>query len=617
MTVAVLQGAVLGLLLTAGVSAAQDERSKANEPGSSHAIAMHGSPELPAGFNAFPYARADAPKGGRIVFGEHGSFDGLNPYILRGRAPFAVRDYVVESLMARSWDEPFSLYGLLAERIDTPEDRRWVEYHLNPAATFSDGSPVRPEDVLWTIRTLIESGKPNYAAYFRDVVDMRVSGPQSVRFEFSAPNRELPLMIGLMPVLSEKSFRGRTFGETPLVPLVGSGPYVVEQVAPGRSMTLRRNPDYWGADLPASRGRYNLDVIEYQYFRDHTALWEAFKAGQVSVYRAADPARWEEAKTLPAARAGHIQRSEIGHERASGMRGFVFNTRRPQFADRRVREALSLAFDFRWLNSRLFSDNFQRIESYFGGSDLAHRGAATGREYDLLKPYVDTLPAGALTAGWRPSMGQGDGRNRANLRQARQMLVDAGWRYSRGALRNAEGKRFAFDILLTSYADERVAGIFVEALKPLGISATVRVIDDAQYRELMTVYDFDMTVGQWWLSLSPGDEQRLYWGGMGVETPGTRNYMGADHPAIEAMIEAMLRAKTRQEFTAAVRALDRVLSSGIYVIPFWREKADRYLWWDHVDRPEATPLYGYRADVWWSTSLGARRAATESTGDDL
>ncbi|MCI4661409.1 MAG: extracellular solute-binding protein [Neomegalonema sp.] len=519
--------------------------------------------------------------------------------MLKGSAPYVLKEQVYESLMARSWDEPFSLYGLLAESIETPEDRRWVVFHLNPKARFSTGDPVRPEDVLWTVHTLIEQGKPNYAEFFRDVTQMKKIGPHAVRFDFAKSNRELPLMLGLMPVLSKKAESARKFGSDALTPLVGSGPYRVGVVEPGRLLTLERDPNYWGRELPANRGRHNFDVVEYQFYRDSIAQWEAFKAGQVSILAVNDPAKWRELEVLPAMIEGRIKRAEIEHSRASGMRGFVFNTRRPLFDDRRVRQALSLAFDFKWLNERLFEGTYRRIESYFSGSELAHAGAAGGLERALLIPFKDSLPDGVLDSGWRPTDGIGDGRNRVNLRRARELLMEAGWEYRDGALRNALGQPFVFEMLLTSYSDERVAQIFSEALEPLGIQLEIRIVDDAQFRERLMVYDFDMTVYRWWLSLSPGDEQRLYWGSLGVDTPGTRNYMGVDSPAVEAMIDTMLAAKSREEFRAAVKALDRVLSAGVYVIPFWEEKADRYAWWDEMARPEVTPLYGYRPDVWW------------------
>ena len=576
----------------------------AHAAGPAHGIAMIGEPALAAGFAHLPYADPDAPKGGEVVYGEVGGFDNLNPHITQGRYAWGMRVHVFESLMARSHDEPFTLYGLLAETIETPEDRSWVEFHLRPEARFADGAPVTVDDVIFSLETLRDRGRGNMRRYYGEVETIDRVGERGLRLHFRAPeagprNQELPLLLGLMPIHQQAWWQGREFDATTLEAPVGSGPYVVEAVEPNRSIRFRRNPDYWAADLPVRRGFDNYDTIRYEYFRDQNARFEAFKTGEVRVYREGDPVRWAEGYDFPAARDGRVQTGELAHGRPSGMRGFVFNTRRPLFRDLGVRRALEAAFDFEWINATLHQGRFQRITSYFANSDLAHSGPAEGRELELLHPFADELPAGTLEAGWRPTVGDGSGRDRQRLRRARDLLAEAGWRVQDGELRNAAGEPFAFEILVRGVADENVAELFAGLLQPLGIQVSVRLVDSAQYQERRTAYDYDMLVNRWWLSLSPGSEQGFYWGSDGVETPGTRNYMGVASPAIDAMVAAITEARDRETFTAAVRALDRVLSAGTYVIPFWYQQTDWFAWWQEQRFPPP-PLYGYRPEVWWS-----------------
>ncbi|MEM1419172.1 MAG: extracellular solute-binding protein [Pseudomonadota bacterium] len=565
----------------------------------SHGVAIQGEPALPPDFRSFTYVNPEAPKGGSITYGERGSFDSFNPYIRDGRSVWGVRAHVVESLMERSWDEPFSVYGLLAESIEIPEDRSWVAFQLRSEARFSSGAPVTIDDVIWSWEILRDKGKPYYRNLFSQVQSIERQGEFGLRVEFKGPNQELPLTLGLMPVLERASWEDREFGKGGLDPVTGSGPYVLESFEAGRRVVFRKNPDYWGADLPINKGRHNFDEIEYLYFQDKTALWEAFKVGDVSQFRETDPAHWAEAYGFPAVLNGRALKGEIPHQRASGMNGFVFNTRNALFDDRRVREAFALAFDYEWINARFFRGGKTRIQSYFSGSALGFEGAAEGREKELLAPFAGDLPPGTLEDGWRPPRGAGDGRNRTNLRQATKLLAEAGWTVQDGVLRDAAGAPFEFEILLVSSEDERIADIFVKDLRRLGIVASKRLVESAQYQARLNDYDFDMIVRRWWLSLSPGEEQRFYWGSGGVETRGTRNYMGANDPAIDAMVDALLVAKTQADFQAATRALDRVLSSGIYVIPFGYETEDRFGWWSGFEKPDDAAIYGYRPDVWW------------------
>jgi peptide/nickel transport system substrate-binding protein len=571
-----------------------------------HGIAMHGEPALPPDFAHLPYADPAAPKGGRIAFGVVGGFDSLNPWIVKGRAPAEIRAHTVESLLGRSWDEPFALYGLLAETVETPEDRSWVEFRLRPEARFSNGAQVTVDDVLWSMRTLAEKGRPGFRNVWSKVASAEQTGPLSVRFTFSEIDREAPMILGLAPVFSRAQWEGRDFAEPSMTPVIGSGPYVVDAVEAGRFLSLRRDDAYWGRHLPINAGRHNLDEIRVEYFRDGQAHFDAFKAGEVTFFRDGDPARWAEGYDFAAARDGRIVRAEIPHQRPTGMYGFVFNTRRPIFADRRVREALTVAFNFEWINSALFRDAYRRIESYFDNSALAHVGAAAGAERALLEPFAADLPPGALEGPWAPPASDGDERNRRNLRMAARLLEEAGWTVRDGALRDAAGAPFAFEILLDGATEERVAGVFRDALATLGIAATVRAVDSAQYEARRTDYDFDMIVNRWGMSLSPGNEQRLYWGRAGVTAPGTRNYMGVDSPAVEAAIDALVAARDAEGFAAAARALDRALSWGVYVIPFWYEPGSRIAHDATLRRPERLPIYGdwigWAPEVWWQAA---------------
>jgi peptide/nickel transport system substrate-binding protein len=565
----------------------------------SHGIAMYGEPALPADFQHLPYADPDAPPGGRLVLGETGAFDSLNPYILKGNAPWPIQALTVESLMARSYDEPFTLYGLLAESVETPPDRSWVEFTLRPEARFSDGAPVTVEDVIWSFETLGLQGHPRYRNAWGGVRSVRRTGRRSVRIDFAEPNRELPLLLGLRPVLQKAQWQGKDFASAANTAVIGSGPYVLDAYEPGRFIEFRRDPDWWGRDLPINRGFNNFERIRFEYFRNQDALWEAVKAGGISIFADNDPVRWVEGYDFAAATEGTLQRSEIAHQRPTGMEGFVFNTRRAIFADRRVREALALTFDWEWINSRLFRDGYERIASYFDNSPLGFEGPARGRERDILLPFADSLPEDTLRAGWRPPTSDGSGRDRRNLRRAGALLDEAGWPVGAGGVRrDGQGRALAFEILVASTRDETLASLWRDSLARIGVPVAVRLVDEAQYIARRTDYDYDMIVNRWAMSLSPGTEQRLYFGSAGRETPGTRNYMGVADPAVDAAIEAMLATDDPGEFQAAVRALDRVLSSGIYVIPFGVLPDDRIVWRAGLGHPDRTSLYGWWG--WWA-----------------
>ena len=571
-----------------------------------HGIAMYGDPALPADFTHLPQANPDAPKGGRITFGEAGSFDSLNPFITKGAAPAAIASLTVETLMGRSYDEPFTLYGLLADSIDTDDARSYVAFTLREGAKFSDGTPVTVDDVLWSFQTLGEQGNPRYATAWKKIASSEVTGPRTVKFTFTEADREMPLLLGLRPILQKKQWEGKDFTLSSLEPPTGSGPYIVDQVEAGAYVTLKRNPDWWGRDLAFNKGLFNFDEIKYEYFADPTVMFEAFKAGEIDTYRESNPAKWASNYDIPRVQSGEVIKAEIAHKRPSGIEGLVFNTRKPIFADWRVREALIQAFNFELINQTLSGGVLPRISSYFSNSELAGDMAnpATAAVAALLDPFKADLLPGALE-GYSLPVSDGTEANRAGLRKAGALLTEAGWTVTDGVLKDAAGVPFAFEILLANGSTDTISAteIFVEALKRLGIEAKITTVDSAQYKERTTNYDFDMTSYIRSLSLSPGNEQTLYWGHEGVEKPGTRNWMGMNSPAAEAMIKAMVSAGNRADFVTATQALDRVLTSGRYVIPFWYSNVSRLAHKKDLHYPTYLQIYGdwlgFLPDVWW------------------
>ncbi len=571
-----------------------------------HAIAMYGDPALPPDFVSLPHANADAPAGGKIIFGESGGYDSLNPFIVKGATPAGISLLTVETLLGRSYDEAFSLYGVLAESVDTDEARSFVEFTLRTGAAFSDGSPVTPEDVLWSFEKLGTEGSPRYAAAWKKIAKSEKVGDRGVRFTFTELDRELPLLLGLRPILKKAQWEGKDFTATTLEAPIGSGPYVVGAFEPGKFISFVKNPNWWAKDLPFYNGQHNFDEVRYEYFGDGGIVFEAFKAGEISTYREANPAKWATNYDFPTVAAGDVVKSEIPHGRPSGIEGFVFNTRKPLFADWRVRQALIEAFNFELVNQTLNAGAVPRIASYYSNSELgAPAGvAASGRVAELLAPYKDALLPGALD-GYALPVSDGSEANRDNIRSATALLEQAGWQVKDGVLQDAAGTAFAFEILLVNGADDNIAAanIYVEALKRLGIAATVTTVDSAQYKERTTAYDFDMTHYIRSLSLSPGNEQTLYWGAGGITEPGTRNWMGMNSPAAEAMIKTMVSSKDRTEFVAATQALDRILITGRYVVPFSYSSVSRLAHIKQLQFPAKLPIYGdwlgFQPEVWW------------------
>ncbi len=571
-----------------------------------HGIAMYGEPALPPDFVSLPYANPDAPKGGSIVLGESGSFDSLNPFILKGSTAAGVAVHTMETLMGRSIDEPFSLYGLLAESVETDPDRTWVEFTLRPEAKFSDGSPVTVEDVMWSYETLGTLGHPRYQGTWAKVAKMEQTGEARIRFSFNAPDRELALLMGMRPILKKAQWQGKDFAESTLEVPTGSGPYIVETFEAGRTITYKRNPDYWGSGLAFNKGLNNLDKIRYDYFGDGDVTFQAFTSGETSSFRESNAGKWQTAYDFPAIAAGEVVKEELPHSRPSGITGLVMNTRNPIFADWRVREAMILAFNFEFINQTLNGGSEPRITSYFSNSFLGmDHGPATGKVAEMLAPFAADLAPGTVEGYALPESDASKSTDRGNMREATALLEEAGWTAQDGALKNAEGKPFAFEILLASGAadSEAVVNIYIEALKQLGIAPTVTAVDSAQYKERTNAYAFDMAWYTRALSLSPGNEQMLYWGAKGITEPGSRNWMGMNSPAAEAMITAMVSSGNADDFTAATQGLDRVLTAGRYVIPVWYSKISRLAHAKTLHHPEKLPLYGdwpgFQPEVWW------------------
>jgi peptide/nickel transport system substrate-binding protein len=573
---------------------------------SQHGIAMYGDPVLPPDFVSLPYANPDAPKGGRVVFGNTGGFDSLNPVVQKGTPPWQLRFWGYESLMARSRDEPFTLYGLLAESIRTAPNRSWVEFTLNPDARFSDGAPVTVEDVIWSYETLGTQGHQRYRGFHEVIESIEQTGPRDVRITFNSDNRELALIAGLRPILKKSQWEGKDFKASNLTDIpIGSGAYVVSDFQAGRFVNLTRNPDYWARDLPIRRGTQNYDDLRIEFYGDQTVLFEAFKAGELSVIREFNAEKWQNQFDFPAVQRGDVVKSEFLNKRPSGMTGLVMNSRRSMFADWRVREALMLAFNFEFINDTMTGGAQPRISSYFSNSELAMLpGPAADKVRALLEPFSDALLPGAIE-GYALPVSDGTARNRKNLRAAGGLLDEAGWQVTNGQRQDANGQPLQFTVLLRQ-ADggmQSVMDIYARALERLGIIVTVETVDDAQYYARLDAYDFDMSSYRVALSLSPGTEQRLYFGSKGVATPNTRNLMGIGSDAVDALIDTMLSSTSRQDFTAAVRALDRVLTSGRYVIPIWQYDIGRIAHIKQMQYPDTMPVYGdglwFMPEVWW------------------
>ncbi len=577
-----------------------------------HGIAMHGVPALPAAFAFMPYVNPDAPKGGRLIGGIAGTFDSLNPLIVRGVAVQQVRAYVIESLMTRGQDEPFTLYGLLAESIETDDERSFVTFRINSRARFSDGKPVAAEDVLFSWQLLRDKGRPNHRLYYAKVTKAEVLDQRTVRFDFGGvPDRELPLILGLMPVLPKHAVDPATFEETSLTPPIGSGPYTITNVRAGASVTMTRDPNYWGRDLPVNRGLWNFDEVRLDFYREANGQFEAFKRGLYDFRIEHEPLRWHEGYNFPAAQRGELIREEIATGLPKPTDYLVFNTRRAVFADIRVREALSLLFDFEWINRNYFFGLYGRSGGYFPTSELSAYGRMPdATERTLLRPFSASVRSDILDGTWRLPVSDSSGRDREALRRALALLGDAGYQLDGTVMRNRTTRDpFTFELLVTTREHERIALAFARDVKRAGIEVTIRTVDAVQFDQRRLSYDFDMIQNRWDQSLSPGNEQLFYWGSEAADVQGTRNYMGARDKTVDALVTAMLQARDRPPFVSAVRALDRVLMSGFYTIPLYNAERQWLARWNRIERPKADALSGILPETWWTSmpvTSGAR-----------
>lgn len=567
-----------------------------------HAIAMHGTPKYGADFKNFDYVNPNAPKGGVLRQATFGSFDTFNPFVIKGNAA-AGTGLVFETLMSSSMDEAFTEYGLVADSIEVPDNRAWVAFHINPKARFSNGTPITADDVVFTFEMLKQHGVPQYRYYYGDVQKVEATAPDRVLFTFkSADNRELPLILGQMPVLSKADWQGKDFSATTLTMPLGSGPYKLKSFELNRFLVYERDPNYWGKDLPVNRGLYNFDEIRFDVYRDTSVAVEAFKAGAYDLRQENEAKRWAVSYDFPAFYEGRVKKREFSHQLPSGMQGFVFNTRRAIFKDKRVREALQYVLDFNWLNTHLFYGSYHRTNSYFDNSYLAAKGLPSEQERALLEPYATQIDKRVFSQEIKPIEMQSS-NPRPELLKALDLLAQAGWHVKNGVLQNSAGEPFEFEILLDSSgaaAWERIALSFVRNLKKIGITAHIRVMDALQYKHRVDEFDFDMFVMVWGQSLSPGNEQRYFWGSAAALQQGSYNFAGIQDPVIDMLIEKIVSAKDEQALISATHALDRMLMWGFYVIPHWHMQGVRFVYWDKFGMPKAEPMHGINIMSWWA-----------------
>ena len=578
------------------------------EINTAHAIAMHGEPKYPDSFQYVDYTNPDAPKGGKIILSSTGSYDSFNPFILKGTAAAGIGN-LYETLTTGSSDEAFTEYGLIAKTIEWPDDRSWVAFTIREEAVWHDGKKISPEDVIWTFNTLMEKGHPFYKYYYGDVVEVIQENDNKVRFNFKGnTNLELPLIVGQLPVLPKHYWTNKNFEETSMDIPIGSGPYKIKNFDAGRTITYELDSDYWGKNIPIKKGTENFGVIQYEYYKDRSIEREAFKSGDIDLFSENTSKDWATSYDTPAVQNGLIKKELIEHQNPQGMQGFAFNTRKEIFEDKRVREALSYAFDFEWTNKNLFYNAYKRTNSFFENSELASSGVPLGGELDLLNDYRELLPQKLFQEEYNPPKTDGSGFMRKELQEATKLLQDAGWELQEGKLINKKsGSKFEFELLLVSPAFERIVLPFKDNLAKLGIDVSVRTIDSAQYQNRLDGFDFDMIVSTFSQSLSPGNEQRNFWGSDAAKTNGSRNIIGISNEVIDSLIEKVISAKDREDLIMTTRALDRVLLWNHYVIPQWHISAYRTLYWDIFDKPSVRPKYSLGTNTWW---VDADKAST-------
>lgn len=565
--------------------------------------AMGYEPKYPAGFEHFDYVNPDAPRGGSLDLPAFGSFDSLNPYPLKGQSANGLESLMFETLMVGSLDEPFSQYGLLADDVQLADNRLSVTYHINPRARFNDGSPVQAEDVVFSYETLRDKGHPRFRIYWSDIKRAEAIDAHTVRFEFAKVNPELHLIVGQIPIFSRAWVGDREFEKMALEQPITSGPYLIEKYDLGKYITYRRNPDYWGLDLNVRRGMFNFDRVTYKFYSDFTVLLEAFKAGEFDFNHEYNSKKWARDYIGSKFRSGEIIKKELPHSNNAGMQGFIFNLRKSLFQDIRVRKALTLALDFEWSNRNLFYNQYKRNDSYFSNSELAATGKPSEAELQLLEPFREQLPPALFEGPWQPPSTAAPASLRANLRQAKALLHEAGWDYRDGALRNDKGEAFTFNIILVQKGFERIVAPFARNLTKLGIEVEYRTVDPALYQRRRDKFEFDMIVAGFNQSQSPGNELMNMFHSSYADKEGSFNLMGIKNPVVDAMVEKVIYARDRQALVTAVHALDRVLLFGHYLIPQWYIGTHRIAYWDRFDYPDTLPLYydptSWMLSTWW------------------
>ena len=565
-----------------------------------HALTLYNeAPKYPADFKHFDYANPDAPKGGLFRLAGFGSFDSLNPFINKG-VPADDIGLIYDTLARQGLDEPFTEYGLIAGKIEKAPDNSWVRFYLRPEAKFNDGHPVRADDVVFSFQTLIKDGSPLYRSYYADVDQVIAEDPLKVLFKFKhTNNRELPLILGQLPVLPKHWWEGRDFSKGNLEIPLGSGPYKVAEVKAGRSVRYERVKDYWGKDLPVNKGFYNFDTLSTDYYRDNTVALEAMKAGAFDYWLEMSAKNWATAYDTPAVKEGRLIREEIPNGNPQGMQGFIFNLRKPIFQDVRVRQALSLLLDFEWTNKQLFNGAYTRTKSYFDNSDMGARGLPSPEELKILEPLRDQLPPQVFTDEFKLPVTDGSGMIREQQRKAFQLLKEAGWKIVGDKMVDAEGKPVTLEFLLAQTEFERVLLPFKRNLSDIGIDLEIRRVDVSQYITRRRSRDYDMIVGSFPQSSSPGNEQREYWDSASADKPGSYNVLGLKDPAVDTLVNGLINADSRQSLIEHTRALDRALLWGYYVIPNWHIKTWRVAYWDHIGHPKVSPLYDVGNMTWW------------------
>lgn len=615
----VLASRVAGALLAAALLVTAGEAAHA-EP--RHGLSIFGDLKYPAGFSHFDYVNPDAPKGGRIVTMGTGSlttYDSFNGYILKGDAAQNI-ELLFDSLMTRANDEPDAMYGLVAESADVAADGMSVTFRLRPEAKFSDGTPVTADDVVTSFTLIKEKGHPGLSMPIRDVVKAEALDPHTVKYTFQGELiRDLPVTVAGLPILSKAFYATQPFEETSLKPPLGSGPYRIGAFNPGTYVSFQRRDDYWAKDLPVNRGRFNFDEVRIDYFRDRTVALEAIKSGNLDLREEFTSVSWATAYDIPAVREGRLVKATIPDARPSGAQGFFINTRRDKFKDPRVRKALDLAFDYEWSNSKLFYKLYTRTQSYFENSDMKATGKASPEEAALLAPYKDKLPANILDEPYAPPVTDGSGNNRDNLKQAFDLLKEAGWTIGADRVaRNAKGEALDVEILMDDSLFERIIGPYVTNLNKIGVKANARLVDSAQYEQRMKTFDFDMTTQRYALRLTPGIEMRSYWGSDAAKTNGSFNLPGIADPIVDGLIDKVVAAKSRAELVAAARSIDRVLRASHYWVPHWYKASHNLAYWDKFGRPAVQPKYDEGIlDTWWidPAKAAALKPAASAAGE--